>query len=285
MRAALLCLPLLAGCDDSTLVSLQLGRAAIVTGDFDTVESLIEDVAAEQAVNVEIHLYDGYISGPAIETEVPSSGAAIPNTVEDLLRDPYPGALATYDTAFFSDGMRGVNVRQYNGVIEDDHLVRDATVVDTVRESVEGGLSAYFSDWTYDLLEACWPDFATWVGTDSELDSAQRGLPGLVAARVVDEALAEAMAVPVGAELEVFFNYGSWAVPRAVSADATVLIEADVTYDDADTGQIATAQAVPLVFSIPAGAGKVVFTAFHNEAQLSDGARGVLRHALSELGR
>ena len=39
----------------------------------------------------------------------------------------------------------------------------------------------------------------------------------------------------------------------------------------------------PLVFSANTEGGTVVFTAFHNEAQISDGARDVLRYELGQL--
>jgi hypothetical protein len=42
---------------------------------------------------------------------------------------------------------------------------------------------------------------------------------------------------------------------------------------------------VPLVvaFDAPGGSGRIVFTAFHNEAQLTDDARDVLRFQLGQL--
>ncbi len=286
MRATLLLSLLLGtvGCDDDVdLNVLNFGATAIVTGDFDTVEQLIQEVSQTTAIAAELSIYDGYISGPHFEHDI-DVAEVFNGTVEDLLRsDPYDGGLGGFDTIFFSDGMRGVNVREYNGVVADDHLVSDNTVVTNVRDQGELGRRLYFSDWTYDLMERAWPDLVDWVGDDTELDDAQRGTAQVVAARVVDAGLAAFMEVPEGSEIEVEFNYGVWAVAESVSDDVTVLVEADVVVDDPETGAYVTLPSVPLVFSAVVGQGVVIFTSYHNEAQISEEARDVLRYQLGQL--
>jgi len=255
-----------------------------VTGDFDTVEQLIQEVANTTAVDAEIQLYDGYIDGAHFDTEVPSADTPPSMQVEELLRAASEAGLGQFKTAFFSCGMRGVAERVYNGVDEDNHLVTDATVIATIGESVERGLRLYFSDWTYDLLETVWPDRIDWVGDDSELDAAQRGLAGPVNARVVDSELAEFMGLNPGDELEIIFNQGGWAVIQDVVSSVDVLVEADIQYDDPDTG-VTTTRTSPLVVAFDAGGGRVVFTSFHNEAQITNDARDVLRFQLNQLSQ
>ena len=122
-----------------------------------------------------------------------------------------------------------------------------------------------------------------WVGDDEELDDAQRGTAQVVGARVVDAGLAAFMDVPEGSEIEVEFNYGVWAVAESVADDVTVLVEADVEIDDPETGAFVTRYGVPLVFSAVVGQGVVIFTSYHNEAQISEEARDVLRYQLGQL--
>jgi hypothetical protein len=286
MRALLLLALTLgvAGCDDDVgLNVINFGATAIVTGDFDTVEQLIQEVSQETAIAADLSIYDGYISGPHFEHEI-DVAESFSGTVEDLLRsDPYDGGLGGFDTVFFSDGMRGVNVREYNGVVADDHLVSDGTVVDNVRSQGELGRRLYFSDWTYDLMERAWPDLVDWVGDDTEIDDAQRGTAQVVAARIVDPSLAGAMGVPEGSEIEVEFNYGVWAVAESVADNVNVLVEADVVVDDPETGAYVTLLDTPLVFSAAVGQGVVIFTSYHNEAQISEEARDVLRYQLGQL--
>ena len=275
--------PLVGSCNpEQSLVRLQFGRTAIVTGDFDTVEVLIQEVANTTAVEAEIHLYNGYVDGPHFETEVGAGPENIPLQVEDLLRAETTAGLDQFNTVFLSCGMRGVNDHVYNGVGEDDHLVQDATVIQHLVDAASHGTSLYFSDWTYDFIERGWPEKVTWVGDQDELDMAQRGRNGPVNARIVDEELAAFMEVPVGSELEIEFNQSGWAVPRSVADDVDVLVAADIEYDDPYTGVWTALSDVPLVFTFDAGA-PVVYTAFHSEAQLTDDARDVLRFALTRL--
>ncbi len=273
----------LVGCDgDDGLRRLHFGKTAIVTGDFDTVEQLIQEVANTTTVEAEIQLYDGYVDGPHFETEVSAEPGDLALQVEDLLRADVSQGLGQFDTVFLSCGMRGVSDHVYNGVAEDDHLVHDQLVVDNILDTVQHGGNMYFSDWTYDLVEAGWPGKVTWVGDEEELDTAQRGQAGPVAARVVDEELAAFMEINVGDQIEVIFNQAGWAVPLSVSDDVQVLVEADIEYDDPETGTWVSRDSVPLVFSFSDG-GNVVYTAFHNEAQVTDDARDVLRFGLTRL--
>lgn len=274
---------LIVSCEpEQSLVRLQFGRTAIITGDFDTVEVLIQEVANTTTVEAEIHLYNGYVDGPHFETEVGAGPEDLPLQVEDLLRAETHEGLDQFNTVFMSCGMRGVSDHVYNGVGQDDHLVEDATVIEHLVEAASHGTSLYFSDWTYDFIERAWPEKVAWVGDQDELDIAQRGRNGPVNARVVDEQLAAFMEVPVGSELEIEFNQSGWAVPRDVADDVTVLVAADIEYDDPYTGEWTPLQDVPLVFTFDAGA-PVVYTAFHNEAQITDDARDVLRFALTQL--
>ena len=282
---ALAALPLL-GCNDTGVQALNFGRTAIVTGDFDTVEQLIEEVSLETTVQAEIVLVDGYIDGPRFESEAPGDGRPLELTVEDLLRTDSTGGLQLYKTVFFSDGMRGCNEFVYNGVSEDDHLVQDDTVAENIERSVRNGLRLYFSDWTYDLMEATWPDLIDWLGPDAELDAAQRGIQQTVNARIVDEGLAEHMGVPVGSQLDLVFNFGSWAVIDAVDEAAVdVLVAGDITYDDPATGELRVKEDAPLLVAARIGSGVVLFTTFHNEAQISDETRAVLAYGLGQLSR
>lgn len=283
--AAALAAACLTGCTDQDLRRLRFGRTALVMGDFDTVEQLIQEIANDTTVEIELHSYDGYIDGPHWESNFGEDEPRPSLQVEDLVRADVTEGLDQFQTTFFSCGMRGVGDHVYNGVGEDNHLVLDATAVANVQDAARRGNALYFSDWTYDLLEAAWPDAVDWIGEEGELDAAQRGLPGEVSARVVSAELAEAMAVPEGSEIELVFNQGGWAVPEAVGDGVEVLVEGTVQWDDPDGGSAPITGTVPLVLAFPAGDGKVVFTAFHNEAQVTDDARDVLRYELGQLAR
>lgn len=276
----------LSGCPNgNSLTRLNFGSTAIVLGDFDTVEQLIQEIANESTVEAEIGLFDGYIDGPRYESDVTVEAGQLQGQVEDLLRSETVAGLQNWNTVFFTDGMRGCNLYEYNGVAEDDHLVLDQTVIENVEFSARQGQRMYFSDWTYDLLEATWPDLIDWIGDDEEIDDAQRGLQQTVNATIVNQDLADFMEVPLGTELEIIYNFGSWAVIDSVSEDVDVWLTGDVLYDDPVTGEQRLKTDAPLLVSTTVGQGVVLFTTFHNEAQISDETRAVLSFGLGQLSR
>jgi hypothetical protein len=274
----------LMGCGDGPeLRRLNFGRTALVTGDFDTVEQLIQEVGNTTTIEADISIFDGYVDGPHFETEDVSQPDQLTLEVEDLLRADTTAGLAQFKTAFLSCGMRGVSHHVYNGVSEDNHLVDDPTVIENLVSAANSGVNLYFSDWTYEFIERGWPDLVEWVGEEDDLDAAQRGQAGPVTARVVHEGLAAFMEIPPSSEIEIIFNQGGWAVPMEVSEEVDVLVRGDIVYDDPLSGEYKVLTDAPLVFTFQAGGGKVVYTAFHNEAQITDDARDVLRVSLTQL--
>ena len=283
---ALLTAPLMGCGDGPDLRRLNFGATALVTGDFDTVEQLLQEVGQTTTIQADISVYDGYVDGPHFETEDVSLPSQLTLEVEDLLRADTVAGLDQFKTAFLSCGMRGVSHHVYNGVSEDNNLIDDPTVIQNLVDAANNGVNLYFSDWTYEFIERGWPNHVTWVGDESELDSAQRGQAGPVAARVVHEGLAAFMEIPAESQIEIIFNQGGWAVPIEVDESLVdVLVRGDVVYDDPDSGEFKELSDVPLVFTFPAGGGQVVYTAFHNEAQITDDARDVLRFSLTQLSQ
>ena len=265
----------LGGCTDNTVFSLNLGEVAVVPGDFDTPEAVLDKL------EVGYTRYDGWHdNGPRYDYEGDYDWTALsedPNAeVEDFLTDKY--AIGAFDVVFLSSGMRGAGEFLYNNANEpDDQLVTDPAVVASVQECVDQGGHLYVTDWAYDLIEVAFPDAVDFLGDDLNLDDAQRGEPQTVNARVIDEALMDSLEMSAGAnEVEAIFNFDSWAVVEAVGADTTVLVEADVIYQDgADMIPIA-ASPVVLEFEHGAKGGKVIYSAFHTEAQITTDVQDII---------
>ena len=286
LALSILAVPL-TGCPETQLSRLNFGSTAIVTGDFDTISKLVQEAAVDTNVEATIAHIDGYIDGPRYESDPSVQPGQLATQVEDFLRGDAAEGLLSYETVFFSDGMRGCNEVVYNGVAEDNHLVLDQTVLANLDRAVRaGGARMWFSDWTYDLMEATWPELVDWVGDDEEIDAAQRGIaPQTVNATITNPDLAAALEVPEGSQLELIFDFGAWAVAESVDESVDVLLAADVEYDDPVTGERVVQEDAPLLLSAPIGQGIVLFTAFHNDAQISDETRDVLRFGLGQLSR
>lgn len=107
---------------------------------------------------------------------------------------------------------------------------------------VSNGGSIYVSDWAGSFLQAAFPEF---IGFDQTGDS------GMISAIVTDDGLAETL----GGEISLHFDMGSWWQINRVSEDVKVHIQADH---------------MPLLVSFKVGNGHVIYTCFHNRAQLSE---------------
>ena len=122
---------------------------AVVTGDFDHIESLLADLAIE---------YDAY-SNPEV-----------------LLQNP--SRLSGYDIVFFNCGMD--DMWAYSSL---------NTVGNNVRDYIASGGSIYTSDWAYYVVEASLPEMVTFIGPDHTPGSAYTGMAGSVTAEVLSSNL------------------------------------------------------------------------------------------------
>jgi len=267
---------LLSACSETSVRALTFDRTALVTGDFDNVDVLVDDLQGEILEVVELHAYDGYIAGPALDQAV----AAPELTVEALLADEGLRTLSDYHALFLPCGMRGVGEHRYDDGGPDDHLILDVDTLRRLRDAVRDGLHLYVSDWSYEWIQVVWPEAATWVG-DGGLDDAQVGLAGGLEAYVVDEALAEALGRSPGDAIELRMTQSSWATPATVGDGVEVLVAADVQIEDPVSGVPRWQTDVPLAFHLADGDGRVVFTAFHHEAQVGPDGEVLLQRLLA----
>lgn len=251
--------PLLA-CTENAIIEQPIELIAMVTGDFDNMGLPLDRLL------VNYQSYEGFICCAAWDPELDPEGMSLESEALFTYRagtNEYE--LFNYDAAFVNSGTRGFGAFVYNGVDPDDHLVTDAVVVSGVREFVEdrAGLLVV-SDWSYDLLEAVWPDAIDFHGDDAALDAAQAGVLGQVSAAVVDERLVNALG---SADVGITFNYSDFSLVEAVSPEVEVHLRADVEYRVSGSEGFGSLTDVPVLLSFPAGRGTVIFSAFHWEAQ------------------
>ncbi|TNE89901.1 MAG: hypothetical protein EP330_10040 [Deltaproteobacteria bacterium] len=248
----------LAGCQsDRGLYGGPLTSVGVVAGDFDEM--------AEPLLRMDVRhdVYEGIISVATYDTEWDYEGVAL--KVETLLSDT--NVMTRYDGVFIASGTRGFGVREYNGLDADNQLVSDPVVLEEVRSYVEDHNGTLFvTDWSYDLVEAIWPDAIDFLGDDITIDAAQRGEIGFVQASVEEEGLAEVLEIST---LPLEYNYSNWAPIESVHPDTTVWARGDVEYRLDGGSGFATLTDSPLLVSFnPEGGGRVVYATFHVNAQL-----------------
>jgi hypothetical protein len=227
---------------------------AVVTGRNDTVGDILDDIGVDPAT---ITTYAGSYSTA---------------WGQELLEDY--AALSQFDIVFINCGANGID--DYSYLFLTPTIVNSATAVANLRQYVDEGGSVYASDEAYDLIEKAWPDFVDFYGDDTDIDAAQIGVQQTAAVPVTisEPALAAAMGQST---FDIHFNYTLWAIIDAVSADTTVY-----TRGDAPTSE-GTKVDVPLTVGFSPGAGRVLYTSFHQESGANSATQQLLRLLMFEL--
>jgi len=237
-------------------------KMAVAEGAFDTIEEILSALGFPE------------LSAPTD----PGTGYVMYDTIADVLSDT--DLLDQYDIIFLNCGT-------------DESPADDATQMQNLRNWVAAGGSLYASDYAYWFVETGWPDAINFYGEDA-LDEARIGEAETVTARVLDPVLQAVLGSPTA---QIEFNLGGWVViePGAQGSGTDVLMEADVhVYDfglkaaaDRLAARAATRQTLvedsPILVRFARGSGNVIYTCFHNEAQVTDEMMAILRTLVFHL--
>ncbi len=180
----------------------------------------------------------------------------------DFLRDPV--AMAGFDIIF-------INCGQHT-----EWWAYSSEVGDNLRNYVLDGGNLYVSDWAYFMLEASHPDLLDFYGDDTLGGAAAVGAPGeLAGVEVVDIHMQALLGTSVA---DLNFDYNAWAIPEAVGPDTTILVRGPAPID----GSSLSVPNAPLAARAEPG-GRVIYTAFHNEAQATMDMDVLLREIVLSL--
>ncbi len=245
---------------------------AVVTGMYDSVEVVLANL--------------GFPTRNTFNTRTPVTADPNGNVdiingettfwIDEFMQDPV--WMADYDIIF-------VNC----GVNDDAILFSDTSVgpaVTNLQAFVNNGGSVYSSDWAAEMVRIAFPGRINFRGSESTFGDSRRGLANsALPAQVVDSGLSTALA---RTNLTLSLNLDIWSVMDArptQPASLTVLVKGNATECD-DTlfcFTTSTVYDVPLVVHFDYGAGRVLFTSAHNEAQTTADLRDVLHYAIFEL--
>ena len=229
-------------CFDPSAVSV-----ALVTGDYDDIDLVLEKM--------------GMTNYTLIDGQDPQNLAA-------FLLDPE--ALGAFDVLFFNGGHAEDGVF-YGGP-------KAPQIIENLNAYVSAGGALYASDWSYDVIEAVWPEAIDFYGDDGTPDDAQKGEHELVAATVTDAALAASL----GSEtINISYDLPVWPPMLEVEGFVSTHLTGTVHVRDGET--ITTIPSVPLLVSFSAGSGRVGFATFRVAANQDDDTVRVLEYMLKAL--
>ncbi|HEX7122218.1 MAG TPA: carboxypeptidase regulatory-like domain-containing protein [Gemmatimonadaceae bacterium] len=125
---------------------------------------------------------------------------------------------------------------------------------------VQQGGTLYASDWELDIVQAMFPQDIITVSSAPEQN---------VTGTIVEPALEQFMGKNT---VQIAYDLPAWKTLSQISATPTVLVRGTITTDDNVT------EDQPLALVINYGAGRVVYTTFHNEAGVTSDQLVALRY-------
>ncbi|MFC1996967.1 family 16 glycoside hydrolase [Chloroflexota bacterium] len=166
------------------------------------------------------------------------------------------------------------NIKQYDVIFANCSSVANTNgpnAIESLRQFVSSGGSFYASDWAYTYVSNAFPNYINFYGANPKIGSS-----GYVNADIVDVGLANYLNPdnpPNSVNLK--YNLSSWVVIDNVAPNTTVHLQGDVK----TSGVVLNNKPLTVSFSpFPENSGKVIYTTFHNEAQLNDLQKKLLEY-------
>ena len=221
-------------------------RIAVVSGTYDSIQEVLDGLGVD---------YDAISDDPPLFFG--SSAAA------DFLMDA--DRLAEYHILF-------LNCSEWSW--DTTFVYGDSNVISiNLSTFVQNGGSLYASDWAFSYIERPWPGAIDFYGDDTDPWAAKIGVSGQRTATVQDSSLAAFL----GKE-RVLLNFDLEHWVAMSGASSSVLTHIDGSIPEAGG-------TVPLLVSFspyPLG-GRVLFTSFHNEAQITEDMGNILNFLVFSL--
>ncbi|HIA02645.1 MAG TPA: hypothetical protein EYN66_12175 [Myxococcales bacterium] len=171
--------------------------------------------------------------------------------------------MSSYDIIFFNCG----------GSHDDILLTNTNAITNNLQKFVAAGGSIYASDWAFVYAEWPWPNSIGFVGGNQNIYGPKLGMMGPVTGTVTDPVLANFLGKNT---VNLNYDLGMWVVVENAAANTKIHIQGNVNM----LGQ--SISNAPLMLSHTPG-GKVLYTTFHNEPQMTQDMEKILNFLVFEL--
>jgi hypothetical protein len=241
-------------------------------------------------VTVEVPTAGAEVTGADIRVDPSGAGFVVVEGIYDAIEDilgpwglGFSPALVPGDSAWLATVATATSLQDHHVLFLDCGLDDDSAWVlpdlparrQTLLDWVAAGNSLYASDWAYDVVEWLLPEAMDFLGDDGIRNEAQQGDEGTVVADIKDPALEKI----VGRSVAITYDLGAWAVITSAATLAEVQVIATGTVYANGEEQVD----VPLAVKIQHGLGRVIFTTFHNHAQLDPTTLAILQYMVMSL--
>ena len=172
------------------------------------------------------------------------------------------GKMNEYDVIFFDCGAEHFDIVAGNPLIQQN-----------LQAYVQAGNSIYASDWAFVYAEFPWPQAIDFYGADNADYGPKVGNAGTITGTVVDVNLQNYLGK---ANVTINYDLSMWVVVQAAAGTTGVHIVGNVPQ---------AGGSVPLMMSHApyGGTGRVLYTTFHNEFQVTGDMKQILYYLVFEL--
>jgi hypothetical protein len=164
-----------------------------------------------------------------------------------------PAALSQFSVIFFECGL-------------DESFIGVPANITNLQNFVKQGGSIYASDWASSVIEAMYPDKISFAGTI--------GNEQTITANIADSEIKTMLGKSTAS---ICFDLSSWVVIKSIATG--VITDLSGTVDTTEGSKTN----IPLMVHFPVDNGYVVYTSFHNEAQVTEDVKKILKHLAFEL--
>ncbi len=182
---------------------------------------------------------------------------------------PDTGAYVVFDNVLEflkSSYLNDFNICFINcGALDEDTLYYNSDLKQKLITWISGGHSLYASDWAYTVIEACFPDYIDFFSNDTFPGSARQGHDGIIPATIQNEELKHHLGKK---NVLINFNLPGWAIIDNVNSNLG--LETWITADTIFVYPDQHRQNVPIMVHFIYNEGRVLYTSFHNEPQVTD---------------
>jgi hypothetical protein len=171
--------------------------------------------------------------------------------------------MSQYDIIFFNCG----------GSHDEIMLSNTNIITSNLQKYVAAGGNIYASDWAFVYAEWPWPNAIAFVGGNTNIYGPKLGMMGPVSGTVTDSALSTFLGKK---SVNINYDLGMWVVVENAAANTKIHIVGNVNMLGS------TLSNAPLMVSHTPG-GKVLYTTFHNEPQITQDMEKILNFLVFEL--
>lgn len=225
-------------------------EVAVITGDYDDYSEVLSAVGV--SASTLINGQQGQELSEFLRSDLTPFDAIL-----------FPGGALEEDILYDADGSDPARLQEIH---------------DNLAAYVRQGGRLYLSDWTYDLLEAIWPDKAEFYGEDRTANAAEVGAVVTIDATIDQSEIRDAVGHDT---LRILYDMETWPVAEEIGPDVSILLTGDAAIREGLA--LSEVRNAPLALRFGSGDGEVTWTSWRQQSNLDPDGKALCRWLFDDL--